>query len=720
MAKALVRDYPEIDDAVRLDMRDCIVRYDNKQFNEDGVLFTDQSFFKIFDYSLNQGDITTALREPNSIVLTESIAQKYFGAENPLGKTMTLYQYDPGGNGAPYKVTGVTPDPPQNAHFTFTILGSFNTYEAIVPEVREFWFENSYYTYLLLKEGVDPKVLEAKLPDFAERYMGDRMREFNMFYTYSLQPLADIHLNSHLRYEIQATGSLNTVYIFATIGLFILLIACINYMNLATARSLSRGKEVGVRKVLGAAKSQLLRQFLVESTIVSAVAFTIALLLVELLQPAFFTLTQKHLEQLFSTELLLLMTTVTLFIGLLSGLYPAFFISSVGAANVLKGNFKSTATGILTRKGLVVLQFSITIVLLIGIAVVKSQTDFVRSKDLGFDKDALLVLNVNGFAQVQNGIQPFKDELLANSNITGITISRGLIVGGLGNSLVGTIDGNGRAVSTSIYRHMVGLDYIDVYKMKISAGRNFSRADSLGGYIVNEAVVRTFDWGEPEDALGKPFIRGRGQGRIIGVVEDFHFSSLQNAIEPVALSLTRPNRFSRISVRLETANLAKTMEFVEQGWVKHFPAALFEYSFMDERLDRQYRQEKLFGNIFMTFVVLSLAIACLGLFGLAAFAAQQRTKEIGVRKVLGATVVNVVALLSKDFVNLVLFANLIAWPVAWFIMTRWLENFAYHIGIEWWMFTLAGGLALVIALLTVSTQAIRAALANPVEALRYE
>ena len=727
MAEALMKDYPEIENAVRLYTNDCIVRYGEKQFLEDGVLLTDQSFFDMFDYRLSAGDLNTALREPYSLVLTKSIAEKYFGTENPIGKIMTLFLLDPKGNGAPYKITGVMPDPPTNAHFTFNMLGSFNTFETANPgartsEWRYFW--NGFYTYVLLKEGVDPQVFVLKLLDYAERYLGEKMREMKMFYTFSLQPLADIHLQSHLRYEIQAPGSLNTVYIFATIGIFILLIACINYMNLATARSLSRAREVGVKKVLGAAKMQLIRQFLTESTTVAAIAFSLALLLMELAQPFFFELTDNQIATLFSNELIRLLLGTTLLVGLLSGIYPAFFISTFQPSTVLKGAFKSSASGIFLRKGLVVLQFAIAIVLLVGIEVVQSQMDFIRKKDLGFNKEELLVLEVNGFSEVREGIQPFRDELRANPAIRGVATSRGLIVNGLGNSLVETIDASGKPFSTSIYQHQIDYDDLNVYEMRLVAGRNFSSrvvSDTVGGvYIVNEATVRALGWGDPQNALGKPFRADGTTGTVIGVVKDFHFTSLQERIEPVALSPTRPNRFSRIAVRLNTVQLTETIAFIEQAWQKHFPQALLQYSFFDERLDEQYQAEKLFGKVFSIFVVISLLVACLGLFGLAAFAAEQRTKEIGIRKVLGASVAHVISLLSKDFVRLVLLANLIAWPVGYWAMSRWLQNFAYRIEIGWWIFALAGGMALLIALLTVSMQAIRAALANPVEALRYE
>lgn len=720
LKKALIADYAEIENAVRLDMNDCIVRYQTKQFEEDGVLFTDQSFFDIFDFPLIYGDEETALQDPYSVVLTESIAQKYFAEKNPIGKSLRLFVYDPEGMGELYKITGVTADPPQNAHFSFTMLGSFATYESIAPEDQTDWFENGFYTYILLKNNVDQKVFESKLPDFVERHMGDSMRDLQLFYKYSLQPLAEIHLNSHLRYEIQQTGNMSTVYIFATVGLFILLIACINYMNLATARSLGRAKEVGVKRVLGARKNQLIRQFLVESITVTFVSFLFALLFVELLQPLFFDLTGTNLPNVFTFELLLLVSAITLLVGMAAGLYPAFFVYAVGVTHILKGKFKSSGMGIATRKGLVILQFVIAITLLVGIAVIKSQMDFIQQKDLGFKKEALLLLKQNGYVEVLNNIEPFKNELLSNSAIQGVAITRGVITGGLSNSLVETVDGTGRPVSSSIYRHQVGPDFIKVYGIELLAGRDFVPADTAGAFIVNEAAVNAFGWGHPQQAIGKPFRRGRLDGNIIGVVKDFHFNGLQHAIDPVELHLTNPNAFSRIAVRLETANLPNTVDFVKSAWQKHFPEALLQYTFLDDRLQNQYAQERQFGNLLTVFVVVSFIIACLGLLGLASFDAEQRTKEVGLRKVLGSSVFDVVSLLSKDFLKLVFLANIIAWPIAWFVMNKWLEEFVYRITISWWIFILAGGLVLVIALLTVCTQAIRAALVNPVEAMRYE
>ena len=726
MAAALQRDFPEVENAVRLDKNDCIVRRGDKQFLEDGVLFTDPSFFEIFSYRLTRGNATTALNDPYSLVLTESMARKYFGDENPLGQQMTLFVYDPGGQGAPYTVTGVLPDPPQNAHFTFNFLGSFNTMYAAMPEAATsewLWFWNGYYTYLLLKPGTDPAQLQQKLPAFADRYLGEKMHELNMFYKFSLQPISAIHLHSDLRYEIQATGSIDAVYIFATVGLFILLIACINYMNLATARSLGRAREVGVKKVVGARPIQLIRQFLVESILLAFLALLASQLLMELAQPLMTQLTGKPVALIFSPQLLLLMVLVTLLAGLFAGCYPAFFIAAFKPVEVLKGAFKSTAAGISLRQALVVFQFVIATVLLAGMGVINAQMDFIRSKDLGFKRDALVTLDVNGYAEVQRGMEAFRNDLLANSTVEGVTTSRGLIVNGLSNGHIETVDNAGAAISSSMYRLEVGLEYLSVYGINLLAGRDFDPAiptDTAEAFIVNRAAVEMLGWGDPAQAIGKPFKRGNMSGRVIGVARDFHFASLHKPVEPVSISLTSPRRFSRITLRIRSERLAETLTFIRQTWQTHFPEALYQLNFMNDRLNQQYRQEQQFRDIFQMFVVISLIIAGLGLFGLASYAVTQRVKEIGIRKVLGAPVSRIILLVSRDFLKLVILACIIACPLAYWIMNRWLQDFAYRAEIGPGVFLLAAAAAIVVAALTISYQSIRAALADPVKALRSE
>ena len=723
MAAALVKDYPEVEAATRLSDRQAIVRHGDQQFDEDNIMFADPGFFDIFSYHLSMGDERTALAAPYNIILTQSMAKKYFGTENPVGRSLTIFQFDTTGQGASYTITGVMPDPPQNAHIVFNFLASFSTYETAVPMSRVSegrWFWNGFYTYLLLRKPSDRTSLEAKLPGFAERYLGERMREMRMFYTFSLQPLDDIHLHSHLRYEIQRTGDINTVMIFATIGVLVLMIACINYMNLATARALGRAKEVGVKKMLGAARGDLIRQFLLEALIMALLALSVAFLLMAMARPFVSELTGKPLDNIFSGSTIALVIGTTLAAGLFSGLYPALFLSSFKPMNIVK-SWKSSSTGVIVRKGLVILQFTVSIVLLVGIGVVWDQMNYIRSKDLGFNKEELLTLNQNGFSEVNEGIEAFRQELLSNPGVKGVATSRGLIVGGLSNAHIETVDGKGQPVSTSIYQHQIGLHYLDVYQMKLLAGREFVPTDTGSAYIVNEAAVKNFGWGTPAEAIGKQFSSGEGEHqKVIGVVKDFHFSSLENPIDPVALSLEWPGRFSRISVRLSTAHLDETIAFIEKTWKAHFPKALLQYSFMNERLDNQYKSEKIFGKVFLTFVALSLIVACLGLFGLASFATEQRVKEVGIRKVLGASIPGVIGLLSGDFLKLVLISFVVACPLAYIAMARWLENFAYRIDMGPGIFVLAGLFAFGIAFVTVSVQAVRAALTNPVAALRYE
>lgn len=726
MGMALKDMFPEVENAVTLHHTENIVRVGDKQFLEEGVLFADPSVFDMFSYRLMEGDVATALKEPYSIVLTESMAGKYFGEENPIGKTVTIFAYDATGQGAPYQVTGVMADPPRNAHFTFQCIGSFSTLYAANPGLKTEWwrwFNNGSYTYLLLKEGTDAGALEKKLPQFAENFMGERMGMMKMFYHYTLQPLASIHLESHLRYEITETGDRTTVYLFATIGACILFLACINYMNLATARSLSRAKEVGVKKVLGAGRAELIRQFIAESLLTAAGSLLLAILLMELLQPLFIQLTGNSIGEFYTAELIVLLLGSTVAVGFVSGLYPAFFVSNFKPLTVLRGTFQSSPGGNALRKGLVVFQFIVSITLLIGIGVVHTQMEFVQTKDLGYEKENLLVLDVNGFAEVLAGIRPFEQELRSHPAVEGVALSRGLIVGGLGNSHIETVDGAGNPVSSSIYQLRVGFEYVDVYRMKIVAGRDFNpgiAADSIESRLVNVATVRAFGWGDPENAIGKPIKEGEDTRRVVGVVKDFHFASLQESIQPVAIGLFPTNRFSRIAIRFQAGQAANLVRFAEATWKKHFPNAFFQHSFLDERLMTQYQREQLLGSIFLAFVALSLIIACLGLFGLASYAIDRRVKEIGVRKVLGASLPGIVLLLSKDFLKLVGLAFVIACPLAYVAMNGWLQDFAYRVEVGPGLFLLAGALAMVIAFLPVAYHSIRSGLSNPVDALRYE
>jgi len=726
MAHALQTDYPEVENTVRLEMNDAIVKNGEKQFSEPGILLADASFFDVFSYYLKEGDPKTALAQPYTIILTESMAKKYFGNEDPVNKSLTVFLYDGVGSGKPYKITGVIPDPPKNAHFTFNFLVSFKTIEVYEPEstTQDGWGNNGYYTYLLLKDKADIPKMQANMPAFTERHIGKEMKQWQMRYDYTLQPLKSIHLNSHVRYEIAPTGSMQYIYIFSAIGIFILLIAGINYMNLATARSVQRAKEVGIKKVLGAVKWQLVMQYMTEAVMITLFSLLLAFVLTSLLNPLLQQVSGKNLSIFNSPALILFLFGIALLLGILSGLYPAFFITAYKPVNVLKGSFKSSAGAVWLRKTLVVVQFTISVVLIVGILVVNSQLSFIRHKDLGYKKDALISLKVNGNSDVIKGFDAFKNALMADPLVSGVTTSNSLLIGGLGNGGATTITGDGKPVVSSIYKLRIENDFIDVYGIKLLAGRKFSAnamADS-NSYILNEAAVRSFGWGTPEKAINKPFANGDRKGHVIGIVKDFHFNSLQHPVEPVVMQVryATNGRFSQITVKADMSKPKESVAWIEQNWKKYFPGALLEYDFIDKKLNAQYQAEDRFAGFFSYFSVLSLLIACLGLLGLTAYATQQRTKEIGIRKVLGATIPGIAALLSKDFLKLVLIAFVLAVPIAWFAMYNWLQDFAYRITISWWVFAVAGVAAFLIAFFTISIQAIKAAMANPVNSLRTE
>jgi putative ABC transport system permease protein len=726
MAKALREDFPEVMNTVRIDKNDAIVvRNGTKQFFEDKILLTDPSFFDVFSYKLSAGDEKTALNEPYNIILTESMSKKYFGNESPLGKFLMILLYDSTRHGALYKITGVIPDPPKNAHFDFNFLASFKTLEHAEPAsiTVDGWGNNGYYTYILLKDKNDIPKLESKLTGFTERHLGPQMKEWKMRYDFILQPLTSIHLHSNRRYEIEPTGTMQYIFIFSTIGIFILLIAGINYMNLATAGSARRAKEVGVKKVLGAAKSQLVLQYLVEAVIVSLISLVISFVFCQLLQPVMEQLTGKSISIFSEKGVLFFLAGIAVLLGLGAGLYPAFFLTAYKPVNVLKGSMQSPAGGVWLRKALVISQFTISVVLISGIVVVNSQLSYIQHKDLGYKKDALLALKVNGNSDIVMNFVAFKNAVLSNPLISGVTTSNSLLGAGLGNSGAKTVNGDGKSITTSIYRLKVDQDYVKVHGMKIIAGRNFSDdiiADS-SSYIINESALKSLGWGNAENAINKPFSLGGDGGKVIGVIKDFHFNSLQHAVEPLAILPRMPrNGFSQITMRVDMTKPAEVLKLVEENWKKYFPDYSLEYSFIDKKLQEQYKSEERFAKFFLYFSVLSLLIACLGLFGLTAYATQQRTKEIGVRKVLGASVKGIVTLISQDFLKLVVIASVISFPLAWWIMNKWLQDFAYRIHIGWWVYVIAGMVALVIALVTVSFQAIKAAIANPVKSLRTE
>ncbi len=724
MAKALKNDYAEVENTVRMDMREEIVQHDGGQVLQPGILLTDPSFFDVFSYSLTRGNTTTALQQPYSLVLTESSAKKYFGNADPIGKQLVLNMHDSTGTGAAYTITGIMADPPQNAHVTFNMLISFRTIEAANPNVLtvDGWGDASYYTYLLLKKGVDHKAFSGKISQFYAKYIGDRFATWRNIYFYQLQPLGDIHLRSHLQYEIGPTGSITNVYIFLSIGIFILLLAGINYTNMATARSVARAKEVGIKKVVGALKKQLILQYISESVITALLAFVLSCVLVVFLRPFLLQLTGKDLSLLSYPVLILLLALVTVVLGIIAGIYPAVVLSSFKPIVTLKGSFKSSSKGIVLRRTLVVSQFVITLILITGIIVIYSQMSFVKNKDLGYAKDALLSIKVNGNTDVIGGYTAFKNELISGTLVSGVATSNSMIGGGVGTGGSQTVDNKGNPLQVNTSRLRVDDRYLDVYGIKLAAGKNFSQTagtDSIRPVILNHTAVNKFGWQNDEAAIGKPFNIGNQPGTVIGVINDIHFNSLRTTIEPLAIYPVAP-RFSRITLKINLARADESLALIEKTWRKHFPSSLFDYSFLDQQIEQVYAEEKRFSKIFLYFSILSLLIACLGLYGLIAYTVFQKTKEIGIRKILGATAGGIAAMLSKEFLKPVLLACFVAVPVSWYVMNSWLQNFAYRIGITWWMFAAAGALIVFIALITVSFEAIKAAVSKPVNSLRTE
>jgi putative ABC transport system permease protein len=728
VAQAMHNDYPEVLAATRMRLwGEPFIRYGDRTFKERAFIYVDSNFFQVFEVPFLKGDPRTALLHPYSIVITQEAARKYFGDADPMGQVLEFKDW-----GGTYKVTGLIASIPANTHFHYELFAAMS---GLADAKDPIWLSSNYYTYLVLPKGYNYRQLEAKFPQVVEKYMGPQVQQFlgvdlNKFRQAGnevglfLQPLTDIHLHSHLGNEVEPNGDIRYVYIFSVIALFMLMIACINFMNLSTASAANRAKEVGIRKVLGSVKSQLVRQFLTESVLLTLIALIVALGLIKLALPVFNALAVKQLQVGFFNNVMTLpiLLLICLIVGLLAGSYPAFILSAYKPVAVLKGRLTGTARGVLLRKGLVVFQFFISTTLIIGTVVVYRQLGYMQQKKVGFDKEQVLVIQDTYTLNKQE--QTFRNTLLQQPGVISASVSGYVPVGETNgnNSAVLPEDNPNQIITMQQYR--VDEAYIPTLGMEMAQGRNFSRdfpTDS-SAMIINEAAARALGW--EKNAIGRKITRfgatptDRITYVVIGVVKDFHFRSLHEKISP--LLMLRGENSGNILVKVKTEDVAGLLASVQQQWNRFSPIAPFTYSFLDERFSATYQAEKRIGRIMGIFAGLTIFIACLGLFGLATFTTRQRTKEIGIRKVLGASVSGIATMLSKDFLQLVLVANVIAWPLAWWAMNRWLQDFAYRIEMSWWVFGLAGVLALLIALLTVSYQAIKAALANPVKSLRTE
>ncbi|HRH58996.1 MAG TPA: ABC transporter permease, partial [Chitinophagaceae bacterium] len=690
------------------------------------IYFADASIFKIFSFSFVQGNAAAAFRQLNDAVITQSTAKKFFGSENPLGKTLKF------GN-AEYVVTAVLKDVPANSHLQFHILLNYEKYiQDTKGDANTSWGWSDFYTYLLLKPGADVKALQAKMPAFAERYMGATMKQEGFTNTFELQPLKDIHSRSSYDYELEGNGNMYYLKYLGIAALLILLIALINYINLSTAHSLERSKEVGVRKVIGATKLQLVRQFLSETFLINLFGIAIGFLLFRLSLPAFSQLIEKNIDDVQSTNWLFWAGMISLFVTvtLLAGFYPAFVMSSFQPIHTLKSaiGFSTVKTGRNTfRKALVVLQFTAAITLIGGAIGFYRQLKFMSNGDLGVDIKQTLVLQqtANLDSTGNQLVGAFINDAMQIPGVQAVTPSTDVPGGEVGSS------SSFRLVSANDDKRCrtFGIDksFVPNYGLSIVAGRNFETEQpfiydtmQVNNVLINETAAKTFGFHKPADAINKILYSGGFACKVVGVVNDYHQQSLQYNFDPIVFFADDRVNMSYYSLKLNTSNLPQVMEQVKTLWMKRFPASLYQYFFLDEHFNAQYEKDNLFSTILWLFTLLAIIVASLGLLGLSLHTVSKRTKEISVRKILGATAIQIVALISKDFIKLVLVAACIAIPIAYYFLQNWLKDYAYHIGIDVWFFVLPVALIVMIALLTVLYQSLKAAFANPAKNLRTE
>jgi putative ABC transport system permease protein len=715
-------DFPEIEAGVKiLKLEGTPVVFRGNTVYEQSFYAADETFFDIFTVPLIQGDSRTALGQPNAMVISETTALRYFGTADVMGRILRA-EFASNSARIDFKITGVSEDIPANSHFHYNFLVSSSSFPTLINEKD--WSAHNFITYLLLREGTSEEELEQKLKGFTRNYLGSErfdawVAEGN-YWEYFLQPLTAIHLNSDLNGEFEANGNKTYVYVFLVVSLIILLIACVNFMNLSTAKSSLRSKEVGMRKIVGSSRRGLVLQFMVESVFMSFLSLALGVAIAAVLLPFYENLIGRQDGiRLFANGLVIpALFGLGLLVGFLSGSYPAFFLSSFKPVTVLRGISVGHKGGAWLRNGLVIFQFSVSVFLIISTLVVNQQLKFVQNKKLGFDKEQVLIVqNPGALSQTT----PFKDSLRRHSNIINVSGSDTLPGRSFNNVFFGAEGVNGKF---TLNLCLCDCDFLKTLRLEMVSGRFFSKdfpADSQAA-VLNEKAVGLMGWDNP---LGKKIwnLERREKYTVIGVIKDYHYESLHQEIRPqvqllAGESMARGEDY--ISVRLNTGDIIPTIRYVENLWEKFAPGKPFAYSFLDDDYGRLYLNELRTRKLFSLFSFLAIFIACLGLFGLASFSAERKTSEIGIRKILGASAPRIVLHLNRSFVKCILIATLIAWPAAWYVMSRWLVNFAYRISLSWWMFVTAAVLALAIALITVSLQTVKAALKNPVDTLRYE
>jgi len=696
------------------------IEYGEKKINEKYFYYADSTFFDIFDHKFIKGNPETALDENGSVVITESIAKKYFGNEDPMGKSI---RFETAIN---LNVTGVVKDVPSQSHFRFDFIGSMSTLRSrFGGKLPQTWVWNPCWTYMVLADNVDPAELESKFPDFVQKYFYDAEKDNVSMY---LQPLLDIHLKSKLDYEIASNNNITSIYILSAIAIFLLVIAIINYMNMATATSASRAKEIGIKKVAGAFRLQLVRQFLSESIILSFIALIIALILAEFIIPVFNNFTGKAISMytLFEPQNIILIILLGLLIGFLSGVYPAFYLARFNPIVVLKSSIKNGTRSGLPRKILVVLQFTISITLIIGTLIINEQLNYMKNADLGFDKENIIVLPINR-TPIAKTYSTFKKELLNNANIISVSAMDD-IFGASHNTHEFRPEGFPDDQWQFYPALVVKYDFLKTFDIDIIAGRDYNEAnktDPVNGIIINEAMVKHLGWNDPQEALGKKFKSLSGEERVIGVFNDFNPTSLHEASGPFVLNMKeRPGEImwflKFMVIKIQPGSEKNALMAIEKLWNKTAPERPFEYFFLEEELAELYSDEENLSKLSLIFTVIVIFIAALGLLGLASFLAEQKTKEIGIRKVLGASVFSIIKNISKEFIWLILLASIFAWVIAYLIMSDWLDHFSYQVTLNWFTFLLAALIAMGLSLLITSLRALMASRADPVTTLKYE
>lgn len=708
------RTFPAVDNFVRLEKRGGVITYNNRVFEENSILYADPSFFEVFSFKLINGD-ASALSSPEKIILTQTSAKKYFDTENPVGKTLKIGDQN-------FMVSAVAADAPSNSQVKFDFIVSFSNLNASKTEK---WWEANYITYLLLKDKDQIQPLQKQVAAYMNGISINELKMTGSHYlTYHIEPLTSVHLHSNLPSSLEPNGSITYIYIMVIVAVLILIIACVNYVNLSIAQSAGRGAEIGIRKVMGAAKSQLFRQFIGESLFVTAIGVLLAVGFAFVLLPSFNHISGKDLQfsALLDPAILASLVLLGVAIGFIAGAYPALLLSSVKLAKILKSGFSFTS-GQGVRKSLIVFQFIISIFLIITTVVILQQLSYIRSKDIGYNKSNVVVLPINW--KMLPKVKGLKNEISNIPSVVGVASANNEPINVQWGDGINTTDGK----QISVNALPMDEDFIKTMQLKIIAGSDFNETDVMQidttnqgknfhySFMLNETAARELGW-TPEEAIGKEISKG-STGKIKAVVKDFNFKSFHDPIGPLLIFLDH-DQTQNLFIRIDGKNTSAAIQSIEKIWKNRVPERPFSYKFLDDDYDAMYRGEQRTAGVFTTFSALAILLACLGLFAVTAYAVVQRTKEIGIRKVLGATVSSIIVLISKDFLGLIIIATVIASPIAWYMAHSWLQDFAYRINIHWWIFVAAGAASLLVAAVTVSIQAIKAALANPVKSLKSE